>query len=384
MRYFVYYYLYDERIKNVLGGPIKVFDLCSNLVKMGHEVVLFSPDCGFPEKQTTARVIKIPALGVPILGILWHEALLLLASLLELRNGRCSAVYVRTTTSFVPLLIKKLTGAVLLTEVNDDPFFRYASTSGAMKLKLPLVRLCDRVNLKSSDAIFPVNFHIKTALANNLGISADRMVVIPSGANTDLFKPYDRKQACAELSLEFGLRYVCFVGSLNSWNDYGLLVTSAKVVCRTGPDIRYLMLGDLGEAQAVIISESGLAERFILRGRVAPLEAAKHIACAAVCLSAITPATEAMMPVKIFDYLACARPVVAAMPPGVENIFEGCGAVAVTPSGDIQAFTAATLRFLSDPDLAARLGAEGRDYIVKHYDRSAVAEQIVSITKKLL
>lgn len=384
MRYFVYYYLYDERIKDVLGGPVKVFDLCSNLVRMGHDVVLFAPDSGSPEKQTTARVIKIPAFGVPILGILWHEALSLLASLLELRRGRCSAVYVRITTSFVPLLIKKLTGAVLLTEVNDDPFFRYASASGAMKLKLPLVRLCDRINLQCSDAIFPVNSVIKKALAKNLGIGDSRMSVIPSGANTDIFKPRDRKQACTELSLDAGLRYVCFSGSLNSWNDYGLLVASAKEVCLAGTDIRYLMIGDLGEAQKALISESGLGDRFILCGRVAPLKAAIYVSCAAVCLSAVSDSGEAVSPVKIFDYLACARPVVAATPPGVENIFEGCGAVATTPSGDVRAFTSAILGFLADPARAARLGEQGRDFIVKHYDRSAVAERIASITKSLL
>ncbi len=377
MRYFVYYYLYDERIKDVPGGPMKVFDLCSNLKALGHDVVLFAPDIGGPREQTTARVVLIPAFGVPLLGLIWHEAAVLLASLAELARGGCGAVYVRITTSFAPLLVARLAGARLLTEVNDDPFLRYAA--GAGKLKTRFVRFCDRINLRRSDAVLAVNAFIKKALEARLGLSPGRVRVVPSGANTGLFRPYDRVAACRELSLDPARRYLCFVGSLNPWNDYALIVAAAGELCAERPELRCVLAGDLGPRVEELLASSGAREKFLLTGRVAPAAAARYIACSDVCLSAVSAASEPMTPVKIFDYLSSARPVVASGPPGEERLFEGCGAAVFTPAGDARAFADAVRRLLDDPARAAKLGAGGRAYILEHYDRAAIAREIAGL-----
>jgi len=358
------------------GGPVKVFDLCTNLKSMGHDVVLFAPDNGCPETQTTAKVVKIPAFGIPIFGIIWHELLSLAASLLELRHGACSAVFVRITTSFVPLFMKSVTGAVLLTDVNDDPFYRYRETRGGMRLKLPLVRFCDRLNLKLSDAVFTINSKVKKALVGGFGLDEDKVSILPSGANTDIFRPLDRAKACAELSLAPELRYVCFAGSLNKWNDYPLIISAAKEILGAFPDVRLLLLGDLDDACRELIAGTGLGGRFILTGRVAQQKAAAYIACSEVGLSALTGAGEAVTPVKIFDYLACGKPVVAAMPRGTNDFFQDCEAVAVTDAGDAPTFLAAISRFLEDPERASRLGGQGRALILERFDRAAVARRV--------
>ncbi|MDA8130789.1 MAG: glycosyltransferase [Elusimicrobia bacterium] len=380
MRYFVYYYLYDERIKDVPGGPMKVFDLCSNLKALGHDVVLFAPDIGGPREQTTARVVLIPAFGVPLLGIIWHEAAVMFASLLELARGGCGAVYARITTSFAPLAVARLAGARLLTEVNDDPFLRYAA--GAGKLKTRIVRFCDGINLRRSDRVLAVNAFIKKALEDRLGVDPGRVRVVPSGANTALFRPYGKEEACRELSLDPSLRYICFVGSLNPWNDYALIVSAAAGLCAERPDLRCVLAGDLDARVERLIASSGMRDKFVLTGRVAPAAAVKYIACSEVCLSAISPDSEPMTPVKIFDYLSCARPVVAAGPRGEERLLEGCGAAVLTPAGDAAAFAAAVRNFLADPSLALRAGAGGRKYVMDHYDRVSIARNIAALAEE--
>lgn len=383
MKYFVYYYLYDSRIRGALAGPIKIYDLCDNLVKLGHEVVLFAPDIGRPAEQTAAKVVRVPAFGVPLLGILWHEAAILVLSLLRLLGGRCDAVYVRITTSFVPLLIARLTGAPLLTEVNDDPFYRYEAVRGLMRLKLPVVRFCDALNLKNSGMVLAVNTQIMEALKVRLGLPKERVEVMPSGTNTALFRPVDRAAACAELSLDPARRYLCFVGSLNHWNDYALLASAVKKITGTFPEVRCLLVGDTSAEQRRLIAASGASDKFILPGLVPPAAAAKYMAASEVCLAPLIPEWKAMTSVKIFDYLACGKPVAATRPPGVENIFSACPAVSVSASGDTEGFVSAVVRLLADPAEAARLGALGREFVVKHHDRSAAAARLAAIAKEL-
>ncbi len=383
MRYFIYYYLYDSRLKEVQGGPMKVFDLCDNLVRLGHDVVLFAPDIGCPEKQTAARVVKIPAFGVPGLGILWHELCSFAASLRELAGGRCDAVYVRITTSFVPWLVSRLSGASLFTDVNDDPFYRYAATRGAGRLKLPLVRFADAFNLRRSDRVFTINGELAKALSDKLAIPAGKVEVMMSGTNTELFRPLDRGGACAELSLDPAFRYLCFAGSCNHWNDYGLLAEVVSRIARKAQDIRCLIVGDMGEERASAMVAGGAAGKFIMVGRVPPREAAKYMACAEVCLAPLMPDWGSMTSVKIFDYLACGRPVVASRPPGAENVFSDCPAVVPVPAGDAEAFLAAVEGLLADPERAARLGLAAREFAVKNYDRRAAASRLAALAEAL-
>jgi len=376
MRYFLYYYLYDSRLRSVPGGPMKIFDLCDNLVKLGHDVVLFAPDIGDPKSQTVAEVVRIPAFGIPVLGILWHEAVSLAVSLLYLALGRCDAVYVRITTSFVPLLIARLSGARLFTDVNDDPFYRYDSERGLGRLKLPCVRACDALNLKSSDRVFVVNSAVLAKLRQRLGLAADKLEVMLSGANTNVFSPFDRDSACSELGLDRSLRYLCFVGSLNHWNDYSLLAAVVSRVTEALPVVRCLVVGDVSEEQMRGVSGSS----FILPGRVTPAAAAKYIACSEVCLAPLIPQWREITSVKIFDYLACGRPVAATKAPEAENVFAECPAVLVTPSGDEESFFRSVMRLLSDPVGAAALGAAGREFVVKKHDRASAARRLAELT----
>ncbi|MBI5744906.1 MAG: glycosyltransferase [Elusimicrobia bacterium] len=376
MRYFVYYYLYDPRLRSVPGGPMKIFDLCNNLVKLGHEVVLFAPDIGSPRSQTAAKVVAIPAFGVPVLGILWHEAASLAVSLLYLAWGRCDAVYVRITTSFVPLLIARLAAARLFTDVNDDPFYRYDSERGPGRLKLPCVRTCDALNLKNSYRVFVVNSAVAEKLRLRLGLAAEKLEVMLSGANTDVFRPLARDGACAELGLDPSLRYLCFVGSLNHWNDYSLLAAVVRRVTAALPGVRCLVVGDVSEEQLRLVSGSP----FILAGRVPPAAAAKYISCSEVCLAPLIPQWREIRSVKIFDYLACGRPVAATKAPDADNVFSDCPAVAITPSGDEDAFFRSVMRLLSDPAGAAALGAAGRELVVRKHDRAAAARRLAELT----
>ena len=84
--YFIYWH--DKRFLKQIGGPMKVFDLCDNLRDLGHNVFLFTPSIGFPEKQTKARVVPIPLIELPVVRFLSYQVMATLASLFLIVKGR--------------------------------------------------------------------------------------------------------------------------------------------------------------------------------------------------------------------------------------------------------------------------------------------------------
>jgi len=81
-------------------------------------------------------------------------------------------------------------------------------------------------------------------------------------------------------------------------------------------------------------------------------------------------------PVKIFDYMACGKPVVASKIKGTTDVFADSGAAGFVPPGDIDALSDAIICLLQNRHLSDQMGARGRDFILANYDRKSIAKQV--------
>jgi len=68
---------------------MKVFELANNLKALGHKVFLFAPKVGYPDKQTSVKVIQVPVINIPILRLIMYEFMLFVCSLYILLKNRC-------------------------------------------------------------------------------------------------------------------------------------------------------------------------------------------------------------------------------------------------------------------------------------------------------
>jgi len=68
-------------------------------------------------------------------------------------------------------------------------------------------------------------------------------------------------------------------------------------------------------------------------------------------------------PLKLFEYLAMGRAIVAPATPNIREILVDGDNALLFPPGDDAAFRAAVRRLCGDPDLRARLGARARETI---------------------
>ncbi len=88
-------------------------------------------------------------------------------------------------------------------------------------------------------------------------------------------------------------------------------------------------------------------------------------------------------PVKIFDYLACGRPVIASRIPGTTDIFEDSGVVQLIEPENKDALAAAIVDLLADPETADLMGLKGRRLVEAQYDRMLVARKLDEIVHAL-
>jgi len=245
--FFLFAYWYDPRWRLFVGASVKIRDLARNLADMGHQVTLFLPKYGFPKTGLPFNIIEVPLLNVPGLRSISFNMFLFFYLLRYWRSLRPDVVYLRRTSLIAPLLYAKLRRARFFFEVNDDPFVKQREEGGLMKYRLRsfLSEFLDRVNLYMADRCFVISQAVIDKIKIRMpAVSSGKMVVMPSGANTDLMRQMEKQDMCHEIGLDSSNRYVGFVGTLLAHQGLGFLVEAGWSIIHAVPEARFLIIGD--------------------------------------------------------------------------------------------------------------------------------------------
>jgi glycosyltransferase involved in cell wall biosynthesis len=102
------------------------------------------------------------------------------------------------------------------------------------------------------------------------------------------------------------------------------------------------------------------------------------LARADVCVTNLLPDPylDKIVSVKVFEYLACEKPVVGGLRgEGARILEESGGGIAVEP-GDAHAMADAVRGLLDSPEQRAEMGEAGRRYVVEHRSRAVIAARL--------
>ena len=367
MKFLIVAYWHDPRFKKKAGGLIRMFELADNLIALGHEATMVLPKLGFPKTQTCARVVEIPFLDFPIFRPLCFH-LLSTCYILFTCPGRIDRIYVRQMNSFLPLLVARLFGIFSYFEIPNDPYIGYSLVG---KSKRWLIKIIDRLCMTLSDRNVVLSDWSKKRLHALGHIPMEKIMVFPSGTDTDLFRPMEKDVSCRELNLDPSYNYIGFIGSFLAFQGVDTLIDAAPLILERIPNTRFLLVGDgpMREDWEEKAKEKCLQDHFIFTGHVPYREVPNYIGAIDICVAPHHEDTNQASPVKLFDYMASARPIVASDIDVVREIIgdSGC-AVLVDPHG-ASGFAAAIVALLKDNGLRIELSRKGREYALHHYDR---------------
>ncbi len=202
---------------------------------------------------------------------------------------------------------------------------------------------------------------VSTALREHViasGADAAAVEVIPNGVDVELFGQGGGAAVRARWGLGSAL-VIGFAGSLKPWHGVRVLLEAAREL---PPAVRVLVVGDGPEREALklLASEAGgLRERVVFAGAVLHAEMPAYLDAMDVAVAPFEPlAGFYFSPLKVAEYMASGRPVVASRQGDLPDLLGGTG-VLVEP-GDAHALRDALLTLAGDADLRHRLGDAAR------------------------
>lgn len=188
---------------------------------------------------------------------------------------------------------------------------------------------------------------------------AAHVAVVPNGVNPQRFAPDVRP------ALSFGPAafVVGFVGSLKPWHGLGTLADAFALLARRLSVARLLIVGDGPERASLVrqLEGHGLRDRVHLTGAVRPESVPNYLTTMHAAVAPYEPASDNYFsPLKVVEYMAAARPVVASSVGELQSLVRDGTTGLLVPPGSPAALAEALGRLHSDRVLSQRLGTAAR------------------------
>jgi glycosyltransferase involved in cell wall biosynthesis len=254
-------------------------------------------------------------------------------------------------------------------------------------LSLPLVaQTAERLVLTAADHVVTVSQALRT-YATDLGVPPDRVSVIPNGVDPDMFGPGVGLPTIKQ-QLGWTDRFVIgFVGSMKPWHGVETLLQTLHLLGGADSPFRLLLVG----SGPMLTELEERSRQLGLDGAVHMTGAVTHHAVPdllrAMDVTVVTYAADAdeyFSPVKLFEYMAMALPVVAARVGQVREVIdEGRTGWLCTP-GDASELARLIRMLEGDRDLCRAVGAAARERVLNEYTWRHNARRVMGIAEDLI
>jgi glycosyltransferase involved in cell wall biosynthesis len=241
-------------------------------------------------------------------------------------------------------------------------------------------RAMERYVYRNVDAIFPVTLHLKSHILS-YGVPESRIRVLPSGVDTQMFSPGPRN---TDLLQRWGIGpedpVILFMGTIYKFSGLDRIIREFPHVLSRHPNARLLIVG-CGEDEdrlKQLSKDVGLSNHIIFGGLHPYSALVDIIRSSDICINPfeLNSITRDILPTKLFQYLACGKPVVATELPGTKPFLSGEEHGMVYCSLD--RFTGCINDVLDEPERGERLGRKGIEVTRAKYEWSRIAETMVS------
>jgi putative colanic acid biosynthesis glycosyltransferase WcaI len=213
------------------------------------------------------------------------------------------------------------------------------------------------------------------------GLDSGRIELVTNGADTDLFRPSRNGAVPASERKRFRVLYAGTHGLVHGME---VLLDAAERL-KDRDDLEFVFVGD-GVAKPALEARAAQANltRVTFHPSVAPERLVEWIQAADVCVATTRdhPFCGETIPVKLFDYLACGRPVVAAVRGDAADVVLASGGGVVVEPGDGASLAGALTALADDPARCAVLGAAGPPFVARQYSRKALGDRLVAIVEE--
>jgi len=219
------------------------------------------------------------------------------------------------------------------------------------------------------------------------GVSPEKLIIIPNGANTEMFtfKPIERNRIRNELGLES--KFIAIYAGIHGLaQGLDTVVQTAQILTET-PNIHFILIGD-GPKKADILA---LAKSYNLPNLTMLPEKPRelipgYLSAADVALVPLrkTEIFKSTLPSKLFDAWACERPVILSIDGEARAVVETVKGGIFIPPEDPAKMAEALISLMKSPTERQAMGEHGQVYTRQNHSRAALAEKLIIHLEKYL
>jgi glycosyltransferase involved in cell wall biosynthesis len=351
------------KVPDAHGGSTHVAELVRNLRGHGPTLLLARNGSFGPDVLGVCFYAKHPPLGLKhALAASYFPK-----SYRAAKAFKPDVIYERGSSNGLGMMLSKALGIPMLTMVLDEHFS-------------------------------PLSLgHAKRIIATNLELipapHRDKGVKVSWGANTDHFRAdLDPAPARARFGFADSDTVVGYTGSFQDWHGLRYLVEAAEALRER--DVRYLLIGDGRRKEAIeaLVADRGLGDRFVFTGRVEYDDVPGLLSAADCCVAPFDPdchplsAREgfALDPLKIFEYLAMAKPTITIESENIAALFEDPTHLTMVPRRDPTALATAIVAVAADPQGSREAAERGHARVVANHTWASHAAHLNSVFEEML
>lgn len=387
--------IYHHRTQGTGAEGVHIAYVIKGLRELGHQVRVISPNDAEPEHTAGNNPFAAKrGLKARCFAFLSRHAPQFLFEMLELGYNAAAQ--------------RKLEQAVQREHIDfiyeRNAFFLFAGARLARKHSLPLIvevneiageqrvrrqflvgwaKRIEREVFEQADAIIVVSDFLKDRIAQT-GIPAAKIHVIPNAVDPREFDPAAAQPHALRERYGFNPSAVVvgFIGWFVAWHNLELLIEVFARAAR-GKNVFLFLVGDgglKGKFQE-LARQLGIEGQVIFPGAAPYHDIPNYVAAMDVCV--IPGSNEYRSPIKLFEYMAMAKAVLAPRLRPIEVIVQDQQDGVLFKSDDPEELLQALQRLLQDTSWRASLGTKARAKILECYTWTHNAQRVIAIFNSL-
>ena len=357
--------VYHHRTRSTDAQRIHIQEIVRAFQELGHEVAVVSlvpldaaqndahRDAGDALWKKLVRKIpfayELAQLAYNLVGIP-----MLLVRTMRMRAGFLYERY--ALFNFAGVVTAKLCRIPLVLEVNS-PFALEQARDREIR-SLRFAAWTEKLICNMAARVIVVSTPL-ARLMEKAGVAAEKIEVMPNGVSLEDFRPGTDP---SDLRRRLGLTdqvVIGFVGWFRKWHGLELLLEAFFRSDLAAGAVKVLLIGD-GPAMADLqrfVDERGLRGSVLFTGPLPHAEVPPYLDLIDI---AVQPAAnEYCCPMKILEYMALGKPIVAPAQENIQELVSEKEAVFFTPQ-DAQSFSAALRTLACDRERAREMGRQAR------------------------
>jgi glycosyltransferase involved in cell wall biosynthesis len=247
------------------------------------------------------------------------------------------------------------------------------------KALIPATKALERYVYNRAVRVVTVTLHLKNYI-ESFGVPEARVRVLPSGVDSTMFSPGPRNdRLLSAWGIQQGDPVILFMGTIYKFCGLDRIIRDFPGLLARHPRSKLLIVG-CGEGEAALKAlaiQVGVSGNVVFGGLHPYAALPDIIRSSDVCINPfeLNPITRDILPTKLFQYLACKKPVVATPLPGTMPFLSGEEHGMIYCSQE--SFVDCVADLLDDPRRQELLGGKGVAVTTANYDWKRIAETMI-------